>query len=128
MVSPPVAGAAPTLHTPRAAGTAGCAAAHSTRTAEKFLSADSSVYSIIVEKGVLIQKGAGQKLGQLAAGREVSLQKLPEKLRLSWGILIGKLSTERVSLHTQLPLRQKGVRYELELCKQQYNVKQIFFD
>lgn len=42
--SPPVPEAAPTLHTPHAAGTAGCAAAHSTRTAEKFLSADSSVY------------------------------------------------------------------------------------
>lgn len=66
MVSQAVAQATPALHTHHAAGTAGCAAVQSARTAEKFLSADSSVYPITVEKGVLIQNR-----GQLAVGREV---------------------------------------------------------
>lgn len=49
--------------------------------------------------------------------------------RLFWKILIGKLSKERVGLHMQLALRQKGATdMNWGLCKQQYNVKQIFFD
>lgn len=73
-------------------------------------------------------------MGQLAVGREVVTEKndmnsQPENQRLSWKILIGKFSKERVSLHMQLPLRQKGVAdMNWGLCKQQYNVKQIFFD
>lgn len=40
-----------------------------------------------------------------------------------------KAQQRRVGLHTQLPLRQKGVAdMNWGLCKQQYNVKQIFFD
>lgn len=117
------------LRTPHAAGTALGAAARSTRTAEKFLSADSSGYPILMEKGVLIPNRAAQKPGQQVLAENTDMNSQTQKHRLSWKILTGKLSKERVSLHMQLPLRQKGVAdMNWGLCKQQYNVKQIFFD
>lgn len=76
-----------------------------------------------------------QEQGQSTEGREVVTEKAdmysqPEKQRLPWKVSAAKLSRERVRLHMQqLPLRQKGVTdRNWGLCKQQYNVKQIFFD
>lgn len=68
VVSHSVAQATPALHTHHAAGTAVCAAAQSTRTAEKFLSADSSVYPITMEKGVLIQNRGSTKTRTTSCG------------------------------------------------------------
>lgn len=134
VVSHSVAQATPALHTHHAAGTAVCAAAQSTRTAEKFLSADSSVYPITMEKGVLIQNRGSTKTRTTSCGERSGHWKNWREFT-AWETefvledLDRKFSKERVSLHTQLPLRQKGVAdMNWGLCKQQYNVKQIFFD
>lgn len=78
--------------------------------------------------------GAVQKLGQLAVGREVVTEKNSLEFT-AWEtevVLEGpdrKAQQSKVRLHMQLPLRQKGVAdMNWGLCKQQHNVKQIFFD
>lgn len=62
-----------------------------------------------MEKGVLIPNRAAQKPGQQVLAENTDMNSQTQKHRLSWKILTGKLSKERVSLHMQLPLRQKGV-------------------
>lgn len=76
MVSHSVAWATPTLHTHHAVGTAVCAAAQSTRIAEKLLSADSSVYPTPWIKVCWFKRGTVQILGQLS---QLQGQKWPPK-------------------------------------------------
>lgn len=68
VVSHSVAQTTPTLHAHHSAGTAVFAAVQWTRTAEKFLSADSSVYPTTMEKGVLIQNRSSARTGTINWG------------------------------------------------------------